>query len=281
MVDAAWVALSLSRHIGGKTLRNLLAYFDHDLNAILTADETTLQEVHGIGAKIATMIQALDVESVQRAIQHWQQAGVSIIPWDDPAYPSPLKSLEDAPPTLFMRGDNRLGWGNSAAIIGTRRPTPAARHIALRLGACLAEMGYTVISGLAVGIDTAGHQGALSNPDGYTAAVLGSGVLNIYPLENVALAGQIIQRGLLISEVHPYLTANAPRLVARNRLISGLSRHIIVVETAADGGAMYAARFAQAQGHPVHAVDLPASGNQQLIQDGAGVIPPDFKQLPF
>jgi len=281
VVDPTWVALSLSRHIGGKTLKNLLDYFQHDPNAILSADEKSLRKVNGIGAKIAQTIRELDVDATAEAMHRWGDAGVQICTWDDPAYPAILKTLDDPPPTIFMRGSNEMDWTNAVAIVGTRKPTQQARHIALRLGKHLAEQGHLIVSGLAIGMDTAGHHGALAAPDGRTAAVLGSGTLNIYPLENAQLAEQIMKRGVILSEVHPYVTANASRLVARNRLISGLCSAIIVVETAVDGGAMYAAKFAQQQGRTVYTVDLPASGNQHLIQNGAEIISPAFSSLEF
>lgn len=279
MVDPAWVALSLSRHIGGKTLHNLLDHFQHDLGAILSADEKSLRKVPGIGAKIAQTICELDVEAVASAMLHWRESGVKILAWDDPAYPPALLTLDDPPPTVFIRGCDDLDWTQAVAIVGTRQPTQQARNIALRLGKHLAEQGNLIVSGLALGIDTAGHHGALATSDGCTAAVLGSGVLNIYPLENAKLAEQIMQRGVLLSEVHPYVTANASRLVARNRLISGLCRALIVVETGVDGGAMYAAKFAKQQGRTVYTVDLPASGNRHLIQSGAEIISPAFSKL--
>ena len=155
------------------------------------------------------------------------------------------------------------------AIVGTREPSKEARYITLQLAMQLARADRAVVSGLALGIDTAAHAGALS-ANGVTVAVLGSGICNIYPEANRPLAQRIRAKGALLSETHPRWSANAQRLVSRNRIISGLSRAVIVVESDADGGAMYSARFAGEQGRPVYTFDLPAGGtHQRLIAEGA------------
>ncbi|MDQ7036773.1 MAG: DNA-processing protein DprA [Anaerolineae bacterium] len=147
------------------------------------------------------------------------------------------------------------------------------------LGKCLAEQGWAIVSGLAHGIDTAAHEGALRVPDSRTIAVLGSGVLNIYPEKNIALAQHILQQGAIVGENHPDAIPNAPRLVSRNRIISGLCQHVIVVETSINGGAMYAARAATAQGRTLHAVRLAESGNRELLKNQAKYINPDLANV--
>lgn len=278
-VDAAWVALSLQRHIGGKTLRALLAEFG-TTDAILDADKTALMNVHGVGPRIADAIHAIDLPAVNRALRNWQNEGVRVVPRYEAAYPAMLNALDDEPPSLFVRGcwDTAL-FDRSAAVVGTRQPSDEGRAIALSLGARLAGNGWTVISGLAEGIDTAAHTGALSLQNGRTAAVLGGGVLNVYPPGNRTLAGRIMDCGALICECDPYATPNAPRLVSRNRIIAGLSQALIVVETSREGGAMYAVRAALQMGRPVYAVDLRASGNRDLIDTGAIAISPDLHNL--
>ncbi len=281
MVDAAWIALSLTERIGGKTLRALMEHFHHDPKAVLGADEAALRTVTGIGPKIAQSILEIDLAAIERAIPLWEQAGVGVLTIHDPDYPPRLRQLDDAPPTLFVRGDWRKSLANTVALVGRRKPSEDARNAAQNLSSLLAERGYAVVSGLAYGIDTAAHMGAFVVPQGYTIAVLGCGVLNIYPPDHEALAKTIMQRGALISELHPARTVSASNLVARNRIITGLSDHVIVVESESDGGAMYAARFAQAQGRRLYAVDYPISGNQALIEAGAIVIRPDLRNLPF
>jgi DNA processing protein len=275
VADSAWIALSLVRHLGGKTFRALLAHFDHDLQAILVADEAALRAVPGIGAQIAHAISASDVEQIARRIEQWHQTGVQIVTYEDHAYPADLRSLEDAPPTLFIRG-RWPDWirRHAYAVVGSRRPTPEGELLAGWLGYTLAEAGYIVVSGLARGIDAGAHLGALA-AGGMTVAVLGSGVLNIYPPEHQDLATAVMYNGALVAEVAPETTVGAPGLVARNRIITGLSAGVIVVETGIDGGAMHAARFARLQGRTVYAVANDAEGNRELIAGGAVPVPPD------
>ena len=134
---------------------------------------------------------------------------------------------------------------------------------------------------LALGIDAAAHAAALA-AGGTTIAVLGSGVLNIYPPKNRTIASRIVDSGALVSEVHPALAPNAQRLVSRNRIISGLSQAVIMIESAADGGAMHTARFAMEQGRKVYTFRLPASGNGKLMRAGAAVLPSDLERaIPY
>jgi len=279
MTDSAWVALSLVERLGGKTLQALMNQFDHDPRAVLAADETALRQVHGIGAKLAAQIRAVNLDAVEQAIPQWRQAGVEIITMQDASYPARLRTLPDAPATLFVRGCWRPDWRHSAAIVGTREPTPESLRLAQNLASELSEHGYIIVSGLALGIDTAAHLGALAVPNGFTLAALGCGVLDVYPPANRALAEAVTRRGALVSEVHPFAVPSASNLVARNRIITGLSDIVIVVETEADGGAMHAARFALAQGRDLYAVDNGASGNRALIEAGAQMISPDCKSL--
>jgi DNA processing protein len=281
MIDVAWVALSLTDHVGSKTLRALMQHFSYDPKAILAADTAELRTVPGIGVKIAQSIREIDLSRVEQALERWERAGVRAITIHDPAYPPRLRQLEDAPPTLFVRGYGWLPLRKNVAIVGRRQPSEAARRMAQNLGSALVERGYVIVSGLASGIDTAAHMGAIAIPDGSTMAVLGSGVLNVYPPENGALAKTIMQHGALVSELHPAKGVSSSNLVARNRIITGLSDSLIVVETEADGGAMHAARFATAQRRTVFAIDFPASGNRALLEAGAAVIYPDLRDLPF
>ena len=280
MNDVGWIALSLTGRIGNKTLQALLNHFEGDTSAVLRADAKTLRQVPGVGPKIAQSIRTIDLKQIEAALKNWRQAGVRVLTLQDDAYPLQLKPLEDAPPTLFVRGEN-LTFEKSIAIVGTRNPSDEARSLAQNLSTYLVECGYTIISGLALGIDSAAHFGALAHPEGRTGAVLGCGVLNIYPSAHERLADKIMLEGFVLSEVNPGNTTSPANLVARNRIITGLSDGVIVVETAVDGGAMYAARFASQQGRPIYTVDSAASGNQALIAAGAVVLPKDFENLPF
>lgn len=279
MIDSAWVALSLTERVGGKTLRALMAHFNYDPRAILAADEASLRKVPGIGAKMAERIRSINIAEVERAIPRWQQAGVRIILRDDRDFPPQLRALDDYPPTLFVRGSWPSSGSKRVAVVGTRDPSPAARELASRLGMELAERGCTIVSGLALGIDALAHNGALTVPNTYLLAVLGCGVLNIYPPEHRGLAESIMRRGAVLGEVHPYAAPNASNLVARNRIITGLSDAVIVVETAVDGGAMHAARFAATQGRPVYTFDSFVTGNRYLLDNGAIPLRADLQDL--
>jgi DNA processing protein len=273
-LDPAWVALSLVEHVGTKKLRALAAFFDGDLAAALTADASMLRRVPGIGPKIAASIRAVDLNAVAAEIPRWNAQGIALVTLNDPAYPAALRDLDDAPPTLFVAGMWREG--RSVAVVGMREPPRVAAEAARQIGYELAQRGFQVISGLALGIDSAAHIGALAYPGGMTAAALGSGVLNLYPPGNRALAEAIKQRGCLLSEVHPDAQPKPSTLVARNRIISGLCEAVIVVETESDGGAMHAARRAVEQGRRLYTLESAASGNRALIEAGAGVMTPDL-----
>jgi DNA processing protein len=269
-----WVALSLIPNLGSRTIGNLLDHFG-SLDAILHASETDLQTVPRIGPRLAAAIRAVDLARTRQEIAAWQADGVSIrLRQDDPAYPPALTALPDAPPVLFLRGTIRPEDTQAIAIVGTRRPTSASRELAAALAGALAAQGWTVVSGLAEGIDTAAHEGALQ-ADGRTLAVLGCGVRVIYPPVNAALAARIIARGAVLSETHPDVAPNSPALVARNRLVSGLARALVVVEAGETSGSLHAARFARAQGRVVYALDNDSPGNQHLIADGASPLRPE------
>ena len=274
VVDAAWVALSLAEHVGGKKLHALVAEFG-DARAVLQADVSALRKVPGIGPKISQIIHNIDLADIEAAIPRWQDAGVSLLRDDDNAYPARPRELADSPPTLFVRGVLPPQTERTVAIVGTRQPTPEAVEVAQRLAAQLVQRGCVIVSGLARGIDREAHMAALS-ASGRTIAVLGSGVLNIYPPEHQSLADAIVLQGALVSELNPDASPSATYLVARNRLISGLSDAVIVVETSIDGGAMHAARWARQQGRALYAVMSSASGNQALIDEmGAKPLNPE------
>ncbi len=278
--ELPWLALSLLPNIGSQTRDNLMRHFGQDPVAVLAAPPAALLDVPGIGRTLAREIAAIDLGRVAAKLADWRRQGIDILTCRDPQYPQPLREIADAPAALFARGTLRPE--RTIAIVGTRQPSPAARFISLELARKLARAGYTIVSGLALGIDSAAHAGALAAPGRTLAVLLGSGLLNIYPESNRALARRIQAAGALLSETRPRWPVNAQRLVARNRIISGLSGAVILVESHIDGGAMYTARFARAQGRPVYTFDLPASGNQFLIKQGAHALkrdaPLDFFQ---
>jgi DNA processing protein len=276
VVDSAWVALSLIDQIGGVRLRALVASFG-SARDVLRASPNALRTVRGIGAVTAAAIVAIDLAAVEAKIVRWQQQDIRLITLLDPDYPTRLAQVADAPPTLFVRGIWQPAAinGDVVAIVGTRQPSLRAERETAALAASYAHDGWTVVSGLARGIDSIAHRNALAAANTPTLAVLGGGVLPgaIYPPEHRPLAEDIARGGgALVSEQPPHADSKPAYLVARNRILTGLSRRVVVVETAVDGGAMHAARRALEQGREVYTFDLPASGNQQLIEEGARVI---------
>ena len=203
--------------------------------------------------------------------------GVRIVGWDEPDFPQLLKRIFDPPPVLYVRGRLEGGEGErSLAIVGSRAATPAGRTLARAMARDLAAAGATIVSGLARGIDTAAHQGAL-DAQGRTVAVLGCGIDRVYPPENEALARAIGERGAVVSEFPlgtPPLPHHFPR---RNRVIAGWSRGVLVVEAARRSGALNTAHTAVDEGRDVMAVpghpsQPAAEGTNQLLRDGAVLV---------
>jgi DNA processing protein len=253
----AWIALSLIPGMSLRRLRALISHAQGDPRAVFELAAAALRAVPGVGERTAAAIRAVDLGALAERAAGWRARGVEIVTVDHPLYPDPLRRRDGAPPTLFVRGslENCVGGLFSVvegvALVGTRTPSQAGLSAARRLAGEAVRRGWTVISGLAVGIDTAAHTGAL-DAGGRTLAVLGCGVLAVYPPQNQGLAARIAARGgALISEIAPDAPVERAALVARNRIIALLSRQVIVVESQLDGGAMHAARFAQSAGIPV------------------------------
>ena len=266
------IALALTRSVGWKLIQRLLDRFG-SLDRILSATAEDLRSVKGIGADISRRIQAIDLEQVAADLARFEQVQIHVAAWFDSAYPPRLAALippEDRPLTLFWKGA-LLPADQAIAIVGTRQPAPDSLTLAFDLANALAGRGWATVSGLARGIDSAAHRGALDGA-GQTFAVLGGGLNHIYPRENIALASQIIANGALISELHPDNSPSPNGLVRRNRLITALSRAVVVVEAGEASGALYAARCARVQRRPVFALDN-SPGNARLLAEFASVLP--------
>jgi DNA processing protein len=202
-------------------------------------------------------------------------AGIDAVAWNDPRCPSALLAISDAPPALWYRGTFDALGTPAIAIVGSRTASPAALETAAQLGFEVAARGIAIVSGLARGVDSAAHRGALRS--GRTIAVLGSGPDCIYPREHAKLAEQIAQNGLIVSEYPPGTPPLAFHFPMRNRLISGLSRAVVVVEANEKSGSLITAACALEQGRDVMAV--PGSvlsgrnrGAHALIRDGAKIV---------
>jgi DNA processing protein len=203
------------------------------------------------------------------------EAAIHVVAWNDPRMPAALLAIGDAPPALWYRGTLDCLDQPAVAIVGSRAASVTAMETARRLGADLAARGITVVSGLARGVDSAAHRGALEH--GRTIAVLGSGVDRVYPAEHVALANQIAATGLVVSEYPPGALALPFHFPMRNRLISGLSRAVVVIEASDKSGSLITAACAAEQGRDVMAV--PGNvlsgrnrGGHALIRDGAKIV---------
>jgi DNA processing protein len=222
----------------------------------------------------------LDVTSLRRVaglhLRKALTASLKVVTWNDPTYPTLLSTVCDCPPVLWMRGDVAAFADRAVAIVGSRDASPYGLQVATRLAFDLAGRGVTVISGLARGVDSAAHRGALE-AGGCTVAVLGSGADVIYPPEHAELASRIIERGAVASELPPGSRPLPRHFPARNRIISGLARVVVVVEAAERSGSLGTARWALDQGRDVMAV--PGSvlstrhrGSHALIRDGAKIV---------
>lgn len=269
--NLAFITLCLVPGVGGVLLRRLLAHFDTP-EAVLHAPLSALMRVPGVGRKIAGAISSASPERTAQLLERWRSQGIALIGWDSPAYPANLRRLPDSPPLLFVQGSLLPSDETATAVVGTRRPTAQGRAAAGAIAGELARRGITIVSGMARGIDSLAHRAAVC-AGGRTLAVLGVGLLRAGELPTAGLLPDILDHGALISELPPDAGVLRQNLVARNRLISGMSRAVIVVETGAEGGSMYAARFARRQGRALWAVPGSA-GCDQLLGEGAHPLDP-------
>lgn len=268
----ALIGLSLVPGVGASRLRGLLAHFEAP-SAVFHASRSTLTQVDGIGPQTAEAILTFDDRAaVEDELARADTLGAELIsPWDE-RFPARLQEIYDPPAFLWMRGTLPETEAPMVTVVGTRRCTDYGRTQAHHLSAELARRGFTVVSGLAYGIDAAAHKGAL-DAGGRTIAVLGSGVGHIYPQKHTALAERIADQGAVLSEYRLDADPDAPNFPERNRIVSGLSLGTLVVESYAEGGALITARLAVEQNREVFAVPGAvtkdsSTGTNRLIQRG-------------
>ena len=270
------VRLSLISGVGPRLRKALLEEFG-TASAVLAAAPSDLRRVQGIGAELTRRIAVARHEiDVQAELDLCAANGITILADDDPAYPRMLREIHDPPGILFMRGEILPQDAISIAIVGSRHATQYGLAQAERLAGSLARAGITIVSGLARGIDAAAHRGALA-AGGRTLAVLGSGLLNMYPPEHAGLADEVAAQGAVLSESPPRSPPLSGAFPQRNRIISGLSLGVLVVEASTQSGALISARHAMEQGREVFAVpgrvdNRMSRGYHRLIRDGAKLV---------
>ena len=263
----SWLRLLRSRRVGPSTFYRLLAEHGDVQSALAAVPELARQA----GAKDYTPCPTGVVEAELREAEKF---GARLICRGDPSYPWLLAEIPDAPPALWALGDTSLLERPSISIVGARNASSLGLRMTKALTRELAESGFAIGSGLARGIDTAAHQAALETG---TIAVMAGGVDVVYPAENTDLARDIAARGVILSEQPMGLQPRARHFPSRNRIVSGLSRALVVVEAAAKSGSLLTARAALDQGRdvlavPGHPFDARAAGCNMLIRDGATLV---------
>lgn len=265
--------LQLTTDVGPIRLRKLTDHFG-SLDAALSASGSQLQRVAGIGPRIAGSIQrSREDDAVDREIERAASCGLRIVCMEDTGYPQPLRAIPDPPICLYIRGRIEPADYVAVAVVGTRRCSHYSREQALRFGEMLGNAGFTVVSGLARGIDGYAHRGALRG-GGRTIAVLGNGLSSIYPPEHQSLADEIAEAGALVSELPVDSQPSAQNFPRRNRIIAGLALGVIIIEAGRKSGALITARLASEYNREVFAlpgrVDRPeqTAGVHGLIRDG-------------
>lgn len=264
-----WLRLQLTPGLGRTGLFRLIGHYGSPERAVAAA--AGWPTVPGLRPALGNLLPAADDARLDGFHDRLNSLGVWLLTYWDADYPLLLKNIPDPPALLYGRGARR--FGESLAVVGSRTPSPTGKTAAEALAHAVAAQGVTVVSGLARGIDTAAHRGALA-AGGQTVAVLGCGIDRVYPPENDRLFAQIAEQGTLLSEYPPGSDPLPGHFPGRNRIISGLSHATLVIEAAIDSGSLITAELALEQGRDVLAVpgsiDRPTSaGPNRLIKEGA------------
>ena len=274
--NAYWLALQHIEGLGPIKQRKLLTFFSSSVEKIFSAQPDTLTEL-GLNESIVTAITQFNWQIIEADLAWLQRSSThNLVNINDDAYPVLLREISDPPLVLFVHGCLDVLKSVQVGIVGSRRPDRVGKDTAQKFSQALARVGATITSGLAVGIDACAHAGAL-DVDGYTIAVLGNGLDTVYPSRHRELAEKIVQKGALVSEfpcgVKP-IGSNFPR---RNRIISGMSTGILVVQAAMRSGSLITARCAMEQGRDVFSIpgtiyNPLAKGCNALIKQGAKLV---------
>jgi DNA processing protein len=271
----SWFCLKSVPGIGNHLYKRLINRF-HLPDSVLQASANELLQVEGISARQAAAIQNFKMpDSVKRELDRVDHKKIKVTTLTDPEYPALLREIPDPPPYLYVSG-NLDGSPRNIAVVGSRNATEYGLSSTQKLCADLSAFGISIISGMAVGIDTAAHHGALAGR-GTTIAVLGSGLNQIYPSDNVNLFKRISENGAVISEFALNTEPEAHNFPIRNRIISGMSLGTVVVEATLKSGSLITARLAAEQNREVFAVpgsiqSFKSTGTHKLIKQGAKLI---------
>jgi DNA processing protein len=273
---APWLALARIRGLGCATFKKLADFFGDPCRAF-AASEETLAQVPGLDrVAVEGLLRFSEWDEVEKEIERAAKAGANIVPYSSPRYPARLRTIADPPPFLYAKGELRDEDERAVAVVGSRSASEYGLGVTRELCRGLASLGFTVVSGMARGIDAAAHEAAL-DAGGRTIAVLGSGVDVVYPPEHAKLYGRISQQGAVVSELSigtPPLSFHFP---ARNRLISGIAMGVVVVEATEKSGSLITAASALEQGREVFAVPGAAGSSRSrgphgLIRQGAKLV---------
>jgi DNA processing protein len=273
---ACWIALSRVKNLGAVGFKRLASHFENPIDA-LSASAEVLEGIEGLDKDtIAGLASVPDWDVIGEEIRRAAEAGVRILPYGDPLYPARLRSILDPPPLLYIRGELRTDDEKAVAVVGSRSASEYGRKVAEDLCRGLARLGFTIVSGMARGIDGIAHETGLAC-GGRTIAVLGCGVDRVYPPEHETLYHRISRGGAVISELALGTRPFAFNFPARNRLISALSLGVVVVEATEKSGSLITAAFAVEQGREVFAVpgevgSSRSRGAHRLIRDGAKLV---------
>jgi DNA processing protein len=275
----AWLRLLETPKLGRESARKLLAAFGSP-QAVMEATGPARREVVGPVQAAALATTSESVEALVAATLAWLEAAApeprAVITLGDPRYPRALLDTTDPPLLLYAQGRFELLQADSIAVVGSRNPTPQGTENARAFSRHLSHAGFTVVSGMALGVDAAAHAGGLEG-DSSTLAVVGTGLDRVYPRRNLSLAHRITDNGLIVSEYSLGTPPLAPNFPLRNRIIAGLSRGTLVVEAALKSGSLITARLANETGREVFAIpgsihSPQAHGCHALIKQGAKLV---------
>ncbi len=267
-----WIAFNRVNGIGPARLRALL----EQCGSIEAAWRSSVQDLRAARldrATIEALLEARRTVEPSREFERVKRSGVTAYTWDDPEYPQGLRTIDRSPPVIYVRGALTPQDELAVAVVGTRHASAYGREVAHNVATALAQNGVTVVSGLALGVDTVAHRAALE-AGGRTIAVLGSGLDELYPAQNRALAESIAAQGAVVSDYALGTKPDARNFPPRNRIISALSRAVVIVEAGSRSGALITAEFAAEQGRELFAVpgsilNSGSVGCNNLIRDGA------------